>query len=38
MDTDKKKNTRIVYRIENPEDKDGMWYDKNGMGIRIVRK
>lgn len=26
-----KKSTRIVYRIENPEDKDGMWYDKNGV-------
>lgn len=29
MDTDKKKNTRIVFRIENPEDKDGMWYVDN---------
>jgi len=23
--------SRIVYRIENPEDKDGMWYTKDGV-------
>ena len=23
--------TKIVYRIENPEDKDGMWYTKDGI-------
>ena len=23
--------TKIVYRIENPEDKDGMWYTKEGI-------
>ena len=23
--------TKIVYRIENPEDKDGMWYTKEGV-------
>ena len=23
--------SKIIYRIENPEDKDGMWYTKNGI-------
>lgn len=23
--------TKIIYRIENPEDKDGMWYTKEGI-------
>lgn len=23
--------SRIIYRIENPEDMDGMWYTKNGI-------
>ena len=23
--------TKIVFRIENPDDKDGMWYTKNGI-------
>ncbi len=23
--------SRIIYRIENPEDLDGMWYTKNGI-------
>ncbi len=24
-------DTRIVYRIENPDDKDGMWYTKDAI-------
>ncbi len=23
--------SKKIYRIENPQDKDGMWYDKNGV-------
>lgn len=23
--------SKIIYRIENPEDMDGMWYTKNGV-------
>ncbi len=23
--------SKIVFRIENPEDRDGMWYTKNGV-------
>lgn len=23
--------TRTIYRIEHPEDKNGMWYNKNGV-------
>jgi hypothetical protein len=28
--------TAIVFRIENPEDKDGMWYDKNGVFRKTI--
>jgi len=24
-------NIKTVYRIEMPEDKNGMWYNKNGV-------
>lgn len=23
--------SKTIYRIENPEDKDGMWYTKDGI-------
>ena len=28
--------TRTVYRIENPEDKDGMWYTKDGIFRKTI--
>ena len=28
--------TRTVYRIENPEDKDGMWYSKDGIFRKTI--
>lgn len=30
------KETRIIYRIENPLDLDGMWYDKNGIAKKQI--
>ena len=29
-------NTRTVYRIENPDDKDGMWYTKDGVFRKTI--
>jgi len=28
--------TKTVYRIENPVDKDGMWYTKNGVARKKI--
>lgn len=28
--------TKTIYRIENPTDKDGMWYDKNGVFRKTI--
>lgn len=28
--------TRTIYRIENPEDKDGMWYTKDGVFRKTI--
>lgn len=30
------RTTRTVYRIENPEDKDGMWYTKDGIFRKTI--
>lgn len=31
-----KMETRKVYRIENPVDMDGMWYNKNGIARKKI--
>ena len=28
--------TKIIYRIENPTDKDGMWYSKDGIFRKTI--
>jgi hypothetical protein len=28
--------TKTIYRIENPEDKDGMWYNKDGVFRKTI--
>jgi hypothetical protein len=30
-------DTRIIYRIENPVDKDGMWYTKDGIYRKTIQ-
>jgi hypothetical protein len=32
----KNKDIRTIYRIENPEHMDGMWYDKNGVYRKTI--
>ena len=29
-------NTKIIYRIENPDDRDGMWYTKDGIARKKI--
>lgn len=28
--------TKVVYRIENPNDRDGMWYNKDGIFRKTI--